>query len=143
MEIRVRVAGILTRGNEILFVKHQKNGEEYWLLPGGGVEYGETMEKSLEREFSEECNLDIEVKDLMFISQGIAPDKSKHIINMFFHVNYVAGNLKVGEEDRLKEAAYIDISEIDNIILYPNVKKELIEYFNGIQAIKYLGHRWE
>lgn len=143
MEIRVRVAGILTRGNEILFVKHQKNGEEYWLLPGGGVDYGETMERSLEREFSEECNLDIEVKELMFVSQGIAPDKSKHIINMFFHVNYISGDLKIGEEERLKEASYIDIADINNIILYPNVKKELIEYFKGSQEIRYLGHRWE
>ncbi len=143
MEIRVRVAGILTRGNEILFIKHQKDGEEYWLLPGGGVEYGETMEKSLEREFCEECNLKIQVDDLVFVSQGIAPDKSKHIINMFFKVNYLSGDLKIGEEDRLKAAAYHDISKINDIVLYPNVKKELMDYFKGSNGIKYLGHRWE
>ena len=143
MEIRVRVAGVLTKKDEILFVKHQKNGEEYWLLPGGGVDYGETMEESLAREFLEECNLEIEVENLMFVSQGISPDKTKHIINMFFKVKYLSGELKIGEEERLKEAAYHNIDDVNNMTLYPNVKKELLDYFKGNKEIKYLGHRWE
>ncbi|WP_319370916.1 NUDIX hydrolase [uncultured Ilyobacter sp.] len=143
MNIRVRVAGVLTRGDEILFVKHQKNGQEYWLLPGGGVDYGETMEESLIREFMEECNIEVEVGNLMFISQGISPDKSKHIINMFFKVRYLSGDLKIGDEERLKEVAYHNIDEINNMTLYPNVKKELLNYFEGDKEIKYLGHRWE
>ena len=104
---------------------------------------GETMEESLAREFLEECNIEIEVENLMFVSQGISPDKKKHIINMFFKVKYLTGELKIGEEERLKEAAYHNIDNVKNMTLYPNVKKELLDYFEGNKEIKYLGHRWE
>lgn len=140
---RVRSAGILIKDDKVLLIRHQKGENTYWLLPGGGVDYGETMEESLKREFSEECNIDVEVKDMVFISQGIAPDKSRHIIHMNFAVEYIGGELRVGDEGILKEVRYLPIEDIDNIILYPNIKKELREYCKGKKELKYLGNRWE
>jgi ADP-ribose pyrophosphatase YjhB (NUDIX family) len=39
-------------------VKHRKNGIEYFCLPGGGVEDGETPEFAAVRELKEECLVD-------------------------------------------------------------------------------------
>ena len=47
-EPRIRVSGILTKDDKILFVKHRKKGEEYYLLPGGGVDFGETFETPID-----------------------------------------------------------------------------------------------
>ena len=41
--VRVRVAVLIRKGDQVLLVEHQKNGHKYWLLPGGGVEYGESL----------------------------------------------------------------------------------------------------
>jgi ADP-ribose pyrophosphatase YjhB (NUDIX family) len=39
-------------------VKHRHMGEEWWCLPGGGLEPGETPEQGTLRELREECNVD-------------------------------------------------------------------------------------
>ena len=83
-EPRIRVSGILKKDNEILFVKHRKNKKEYYLLPGGGVDFGESFEAALKREFMEEVNIEIKVKDLVFVSEGIDPKGEKHIISIVF-----------------------------------------------------------
>lgn len=140
---RVRAAGILIKDGKILLIRHQKGEDTYWLLPGGGVDYGETMELSLKREFLEECNIDVEIGDMAFVSQGIAPDRSRHIIHMTFEVEYVGGDLHVGDEGILKEVRYLPVEEIENLTLYPNIKKELKEYCLGKKELRYLGNRWE
>jgi ADP-ribose pyrophosphatase YjhB (NUDIX family) len=141
---RVRIAGILVKDDKLLLIQHKKNGKEYWLLPGGGVDFGETMQEALKREFIEETNLNINVNELLFISEAIDPEGEKHIINFFFKVEYVDGTLKLAKEKRLVDLKYIDIDEIDNIIMYPNIKKQLINYFkNNDNSIKYIGNIWE
>lgn len=142
-EPRIRAAGILIKEGKILLIRHQKNDDTYWLLPGGGVDYGETMEESLKREFQEECNIDVEVKEMVFVSQGIAPNKSRHIVHMNFAVEYISGELRVGDEGILKEVCYLSLEELETITLYPNIKKELKEYYRGNKQLRYLGDRWE
>lgn len=52
-----RVQAIVVRGGRVLMVKHRQNGEEWWCLPGGGQEPGETPEQGALRELKEECNV--------------------------------------------------------------------------------------
>ncbi len=137
---RIRVAGILEKENKILFIKHKKEENEYWLLPGGGVDYGETFQKALEREFIEETGLRINVGKMKFISEAIAPNTKRHIVNIFFEVNYISGELKIGDEKILKELKYLEKKQLENKIIYPNIKKELLEEHLHIE---YLGNRWE
>ncbi|RUA08329.1 MAG: NUDIX hydrolase [Fusobacteria bacterium] len=143
--IRIRVCGILEKNDELLLVKHTKNNKEYYLLPGGGVDHGEDFKTALKREFLEECNLNIQVEDMVFISEGIAPNGGRHIISIYFKVKYIDGDLKVGEDEgNLIGVEYIKKSDLDKITLYPNTKKELKEYFKDRNSgIKYLGNRWE
>ena len=143
--IRIRVCGILEKDNQLLLVKHIKDNVEYHLLPGGGVDHGEDFKTSLKREFLEECNLDIKVEDMIFISESIAPSGHRHIVNIYFKVSYISGELKVGlDGSNLIGVEYIKKSNLKKITLYPNTKKELQEYFeNEEHNIKYLGNRWE
>ena len=39
-EPRIRVSAILRWQASILLCRHEKNGREHWLLPGGGVDSG-------------------------------------------------------------------------------------------------------
>ena len=48
----------MVRDDRILMVKHHQNGEEWWCLPGGGIESGEKPDAAALRELKEECLVD-------------------------------------------------------------------------------------
>ena len=141
---RVRVAGVLVKDNKILFIKHKKEDSEYWLLPGGGLDYGETFQIALKREFNEETNLEVDVKEMLYISESISPTGSRHIVNIYFNVEYLSGEIILGDEKILEELKFLGIDEIKDSIIYPNTKKNLLDLLeNGLSEIKYLGNRWD
>ena len=57
----LRVCAALIREGVILMVRHVHDGRDYWTLPGGAVEAGETLEQAVLREVREETNLSARV----------------------------------------------------------------------------------
>ncbi|MBF4806266.1 MAG: NUDIX domain-containing protein [Pseudoleptotrichia goodfellowii] len=143
---RVRVAGILIENERILLIEHSKNDKKYWLVPGGGVDWGESTAESLIREYKEETNLDIEVESFLFLSETIAPDKEKHVINLYFKVkrkDTSKENLKLGNEEMLTDLKFFEKEKIKNIKLYPNIKEQIIKLLNKEEIVPYLGLLWD
>ena len=50
-----RAQCIVVRNGKILMVKHREGDMEYYCIPGGGIEAGETPEQAAVRELWEEC----------------------------------------------------------------------------------------
>lgn len=127
---RVRVAGILINRAKILLVKHARAGHEYFLLPGGGLEWGETCAGGLVREFEEEVSLKVRVGPLLFISESIAPSGQRHILNMTFLVKQCSGTLKLNADRRLKAAEWVAKRDLLNLVFYPEMRQELVKAWN-------------
>ena len=143
---RIRVAGITIQGDEILLIEHTKKDKKYWLVPGGGVDWGESTAEALIREYKEETNLDITVEKFLFLSETIAPDKKKHVINLYFQIKIIKNsiyNMKLGDERNLTDLKFITKEEIENIKLYPNIKTQLIQLLNEEKIAPYLGLLWD
>ena len=73
----------------VLLCRQEKPGKEYWLLPGGGVEAGETLEESLHRELGEELGLwdTIQLEGPIAVAESIAPNfqaGDRHIVHVIF-----------------------------------------------------------
>lgn len=68
MRTNVRVCAIITKDSQVLLIHRFKNGDEYWVFPGGGVESGETNDQALVREVLEETSLPVtnfkQIKDI-------------------------------------------------------------------------------
>lgn len=54
---RNRSMALVTRGDRILLVEHHYFDRSFYILPGGGIEAGETPEQAAIRELAEECNV--------------------------------------------------------------------------------------
>ncbi|PLX18211.1 MAG: NUDIX hydrolase [Candidatus Muiribacterium halophilum] len=144
--LRVRIAIVIIHKGKVLLVKHRKKGREYWLFPGGGIEMCETVEHCAIREVMEETGLNISLGELLFTSESIYPDGSKHVINMFFLGFLKDMDIKITVQDRsIKDAAFFDKDQIRDMTIYPNVKKELFNAWNldFDHKVRHLGNRWE
>jgi len=135
---------VLNKGNKILLVRHRKGNRRYWVLPGGRLEYGETFEECAVRELKEETGLDVEVERFLFLSEALAPDRSRHIVNIFIKAKVIGGTIKVGDEPVLAGADFVSLEDLQRLTLFPPVSDEIVETLrqNSQKGIKYLGNLW-
>lgn len=141
-KIRVRTNGLLVKDNAVLLVQlHSPVTDELiWTPPGGGLEFGETLEACLKREFREETGLDVEVHELTFINELVEPPF--HAIEFYFIVSHSGGTLKLGidpeqhvNEQFLQDVQWVKFDKINRINLAPpRLEDVLTGEQNGIQS---------
>lgn len=141
-KVRIRVAGILIRGNKLLLIAHKKNNDIYWLLPGGGVDYGESLHEALQREFEEELNIAIEVRELVLVSDSIDPSGKRHVVNVCFLCNYLGGDFILGDDKRLHDYRFFGSDELSDITIFPPINDELKDIIKGKIHGRYIGKLW-
>ena len=147
MEPRIRVSAILRRGRRILLVRHGKHGREYWLLPGGGVQAGETLVRALRRELAEEVGLepDMPFEGPIAIAESIAPPGSpaKHVVHIVF-AGYL-GERSLERASSTDEAVWnhrlFDVEELAGLALHPPIQRFLARWQPGDPTV-YLGALW-
>ncbi|MES5865621.1 NUDIX domain-containing protein [Bacillus cereus group sp. RP32] len=60
--IRNRGGAIIVQEGKIALIKRIREGETYYVFPGGGIEEGETAEEATKREIYEELGVHIKVE---------------------------------------------------------------------------------
>src|SRR6266481_3984918 len=61
---RLGCAGIIRRGEAVLLGRRDKEPNRgLWVLPGGGVKFGESFANTLARELLEEAGIDVDVEE--------------------------------------------------------------------------------
>lgn len=140
--IRVRVAGLVREEERILLVQHHKAGRVYWLLPGGGVEVGETLADAVRREVEEEVGLVVDVGDLLLLCETIEP-RGRHLLHLVFAVTRIAGSVRAGRDGRLVAARWHPVSQLASLRLLPPVAGTLQGIVAGETPVPaVLGNVW-
>ena len=122
--------GIIIKDDKILLMHRRKNGQEYFVLPGGGIEVGETPEEAVAREVYEETGL----KVTNLISNFDIIDVNGQVSHIFYLETEEGEPTLVGEEKDINSELdwynpeWFDISIIERPNVYPVFARErLIE----------------
>ena len=142
--IRIRVAGLFVENGKVLLVKHQKYGKEYYLLPGGGQDSGETAMDALKREWKEELDLSISVGEILFSGESV-PEKElnrRHVLQMVFKVTSTTGKITLVPDGPLVDYHWEDIDRLDDITIYPQCLSQIKHALSGEKAKKFETYVW-
>jgi mutator protein MutT len=115
----VRPTGVLIEDNRILIVKQEVSRQRHWALPGGKLEYGETIEQCLVREMSEETGIEVEVKELLYIT-----DRFRHLNNHIVHISFLVE--RIGKKPKVLNWKHTDEKMIREVKMVPI--DELMDY---------------
>ncbi len=99
-------------------------------LPGGMVEYGETVEKAAVREVKEETGLDVELEGLLGVYSDADRDPRGHTVSIVFFATPKKGKLTGSSET--EDVGYKTLKEIENLELAFD-HETIIEDFKIIQ----------
>ena len=108
------VDGIILKEDKILLIERGKPPfEGKYALPGGFVEYGETVEDAVVREIEEETGLKTEIKKLFGVYSDPERDPRGHTVSVVFELEAVSGGLKGGDD--AASASYIATTDLPDL----------------------------
>ena len=100
----------LLADGRIVLVKRRDTGE--WGLPGGLIDWGETVESSAERELKEETGLNLlSIDRLIGVYSSPRRDPRMHSISISLAVT-VEGSLMVGDQGEISQVKAFDPADI-------------------------------
>lgn len=118
---RVVVGALVKKDSKYLLIKEKLNdGLDYWIIPGGGVEFGESLEEAVKREIKEETGLDIEIIKYLNHKEAIFPENNYHTVIFFFLAKPLKGHLKF--ENQILEGKFVSKGEMKNLRLVESAK---------------------
>lgn len=143
--LRVRVCGIYIEKNKILLVKHHALQEDgfFWAPPGGGLQFGETIDSALTREFIEETGFTVEKGKLITVTEYL--NLPLHAVELFFEVKVIHGELIQGKDPEISadnqlisEVKMLSLLEIEYLQKELSPKHRFHKVIDDIQALKLL-----
>lgn len=102
----VAVGAIVVKAGKVLLVRRATDpSRNLWSLPGGAVGLGEGLKEAVAREVKEECDIDVEVGEVVEVLDRIYTDRQGRVRYHYVIIEFLAS----WRRGRLKAAS--DISE--------------------------------
>ena len=92
-----RVAGVAISAGRVLL--HQREGEDFWTLPGGRPEPMESAGNALRREMREELNAPVTVGRLLWVVENFFPFEGRRYHELLLCFEMTCGDLASGLDD--------------------------------------------
>lgn len=114
---------------------HRRTDNDLWALPGGGMEFGESIADTVVREVSEETGLHVTPKYVVAVYSD-----PKHVftysdgeVRQEFSVcvacDIIGGDLKISDES--KELKFLSPQEIADLTMHPRIRARVTDYLNN------------
>ena len=123
---KIGTAVIITRGNHVLMgLRTSKLYSNIWALPGGKLDFGETVEACCRRETLEETTLVVTGPyTKLGWEDDIMPQYNDHYVTLYVHLDDM-GNDQIAvipetEQNKCAELRWMSLEELQGLPLWPN-----------------------
>jgi ADP-ribose pyrophosphatase YjhB (NUDIX family) len=121
---------VVDDGGQILL--HRRTDNEFWSIPGGAMEPGESIAETVVREVREETGIDVRVEKLLGVYSNpahvVAYDDGevRQQFSVCFLCAPVGGELATSSET--SETRFFEPSEIDELAMHPSIRLRIEHY---------------
>lgn len=136
-KISVRVYGIYINKNRILALLEKYENDEFIKLPGGGLEYGESILECLYRELKEELGITIKNHQHFYTQEDFIIskfDKEIQILTIYYLVDIEEKDEIIPLTASIKKVEWIDLNSEINPFPLP-VDKLIFEKLKIIKTL--------
>lgn len=114
------VTGVVIKNGKVLLARHTYgSGNNMLIIPGGYVNFGETPQEALKREFMEETQIEVEAREIIGIRFNM------HDWYIVFRADYLSGE-PLSDHDENSEVLWLDVEEALSKPDVPDLTKNLI-----------------
>jgi len=128
----VGVGAVIIRDGQVLLIRRANEpGRGQWSIPGGVLELGETLAQAAIREVREECQVEIEIEDVLSACDLIQRDAQGrvryHYVLIDLAARYVSGEPTAGTDAlEIRWVKETDFDKLDIIArLVPVLRKAI------------------
>jgi|GEM_PF-84438 MFS transporter, DHA1 family, tetracycline resistance protein len=127
---KVRATAVIIKNNKVLLIHRFRDGNEYFVLPGGSVENKESTEVAVVREVKEETNLEVKINKKIgdYFDEF---EKRKHCL---YKVTVLAGELRLSGPELLRDndknkyvLEWCGLEHLNDLLIYPKSVKEALK----------------
>jgi 8-oxo-dGTP diphosphatase len=147
--IRNSTKAIIIREGSLLAIYKTDPRGDYYIVPGGGQHYDESLSETAKREIHEETTLEVYVHPLKYIRDYVSrnhefagTEMDAHQVEFIFECEIVStGQARVGEipDDDQIDVCWLPLDRLMEYRLYPlSLRPHLIDAASDAQPI-YLG----
>ena len=115
--------------DEFILIKRKNEPfKDCWALPGGFVDYGETVEDAAVREALEETSISIKLKKLIGVYSDPKRDSRGHTITIAYTATGNLANAKANDDAKeIMIAKFLDIDSMDLAFDHKQIVKDALK----------------
>lgn len=132
------VGVVCLRGDEVLLIRRGTPPRlNQWSLPGGRLEWGETLEVAALRELKEETAVDAELLGLLDVVDGVFPARpegeiTRHYVMIDYAARWTGGEPVAGDD--AAEARFVTLDEAMALVEWEETRRVIAETYQRFGA---------
>src|SRR5262249_34782364 len=145
-EVRISAKAIIIQDGHLLVIKNLDSSGDWYTLPGGGQEHGETLPVALNRECLEEIGSEVTVGRILFVRDYIArnhefaAEDDSHQVEVMFECRLKSTPGLGAKPDSMQTGVeWLELRALSNYRLYPKALQRLLSGNAPADGPLYLG----
>ncbi|TVT19319.1 NUDIX domain-containing protein, partial [Amycolatopsis rhizosphaerae] len=115
---------------------HRRTDNDLWALPGGGMDFGESIADTVTREVYEETGLHVQPRHVIAVYSdpkhvfAYSDGEVRQEFSVCIACDLVGGTLRISDESR--ELKFAAPDEVLNLTMHPRIRARVVDYLNGV-----------